>query len=115
MKSGDLRWLVNIEQKTLVKNTTTGEVTYTWSLFTSVWADMQPVSRRGSRSSWEAVIAQQVKAERVIQFVIRYIPGIDETMRVNRNGELYDIRSIINVDTRNRELWLICEYGLSGG
>lgn len=116
MKSGDLRWPVTIQSKTPVRNATSGEITYTWGTFASVWADMQPVARRGSRAAWEAVIAEQIKAQRVIQFVIRWIPGVDETMRIiDQAGLIWDIKSIIDNDTRNRELWLIAEYGLDNG
>lgn len=116
MKGGELRWPITIQQKTPVQSGTSGEVTYTWSTFASVWADMQPVSRRGSRAAWEQVIAEQVKAQRVVMFVIRWIAGVDETMRVvDQAGLIWDIKSLLNVDTRNRELWLISEYGLDNG
>lgn len=115
MKAGLLRWPITIEQKTNVQDPNTGEMTPTWSTFVTTRADMQPVARRGSRSAWEAVVAQQIKASSVILFDIRYIAGIDETMRVRANGKVYDIKTIINVDSRNRELWLICETGLDAG
>ena len=116
MRAGQMRWPVTIQQKTGTQNATTGEMTYTWSTFATVFADMSPVSRRGSKAAWETVIAQQTMAQRVVQFVIRYMAGIDETMRiVDYNGGLWDIKTIINVDTRNRELWLICVEGVDVG
>jgi SPP1 family predicted phage head-tail adaptor len=116
MKAGALRWPITIQQRVPSQSSTTGEVTYTWTTFASVWADMAPVAKRGSRAAWEAVIAEQVKAQRVIQFVIRYIPGVNEQMRIlDQSGLYWDIKSIINNDTRNRELWLIAEYGLNNG
>jgi SPP1 family predicted phage head-tail adaptor len=117
MKAGDLRWQITIQQKTPSSpNPATGEISYTWSTFATVWADATPISRRGSRAAWEAVIAAQVKAQRVNQFDIRYIPGIDETMRVvDVDGRIWDIKSIIDVNTRHRELWLVCEAGLDQG
>jgi head-tail adaptor len=85
MKAGALRWPITIQQRVPSQSSTTGEVTYTWTTFASVWADMAPVAKRGSRAAWEAVIAEQVKAQRVIQFVIRYIPGVNEQMRIRRS------------------------------
>lgn len=116
MKAGLLRWPITIQQKTSTKNTTTGEVTYTFSDFASVRADIQPVSRKGSRSAWEGVIAEQVKPQKVAQFVIRYIPGVTEQMRiVDTAGLFWDIKAIIDEETRNRTLYLISEYGLDNG
>lgn len=117
MKAGALRWPVTIQQKVPSQSGTTGEVTYTWTTFANVRADMQPVERKGSRAAWEGLVAEQIKAQRVVQFVIRYIPGVSETMRIldNDGVTVWDIKSIVNVDTRNRELWLICETGETQG
>ena len=117
MRAGQMRWPITIQQKVGTQNATTGEMTYTWTnLATNVFADMLPISRRGSKAAWEAVIAQQTMAQRVVQFDIRYMDGIDETMRiVDYNGGLWDIKTIINVDMRNRELWLICVEGVDVG
>jgi head-tail adaptor len=117
MKSGKLRWTVTIQSKTNAQNPNSGAMSPTWSDFvTGIRADMVPVARRGSKAAWEALIAQQTVAQRVIQFDIRYYPGIDETMRViDPDGGVWDIKTIIDVDTRHVELWLICEKGISLG
>lgn len=116
MKSGALRWPVTIQQKTPSQDSVTGEVTYAFSTFATVRADIEPISRAGSRSAWEAVIAEQVKSQKVVQFVIRYIPGVTEQMRIiDTAGSFWDIKSIIDVGTRNRTLYLISEFGLDQG
>jgi SPP1 family predicted phage head-tail adaptor len=117
MQAGKLRWPIVIEQKTAVKNTSTGEVTYTWGTFASTRASMSFVARPSSRGAWEGLIAQQLRAVRIVQFDIRYIAGIDEQKRVRvlDDGKIYDIKMLIDPDNRHRELWLICEFGLSTG
>lgn len=117
MQAGQLRWPIVIERKTSVKNTTTGEITYTWSTFATTRAFVSFVARKQSKAAWEGFIAQQIKAVRVVEFDIRYIPGVDETMRVRvpDDGKIYDIKMVIDVDYRHRELWLIAEFGLTQG
>jgi SPP1 family predicted phage head-tail adaptor len=119
MKGGTLRWPITIQQRgAATQDPNSGAITYgAWTTFAApVFSDMTPIARRGSKAAWEAVIAQQTSAQRVVQFDIRYIPGIDETMRVlDYDGNAWDIKTIIDVDTRHRELWLICERGITEG
>lgn len=117
MKAGKLRWPIQIQQKTTSTDSNTGEVIVTgWVTLFRPFADIQPIARGASRAVWETVISQQLKAQKVAQFDIRYMPGILETHRIlDWYGNIWDIKAIVNVDQRNRELWLICEYGLTQG
>ena len=118
MKAGKLRWPITIQQRgTPTQDPVSGEITYgTPSTFASVMADMATSARSGSRSVWEMVVAQQTIARRVVQFDVRFIPGVDETMRiVDYEGKVWDIKAIVDVETRHRELWLVCEMGLTAG
>lgn len=116
MRAGRHRWPITIQQKTETQSST-GSMVPSWSTFVApAWADISPIARAGSKAAWEIVLAQQTVAKRVAQFDIRYIPGLTETMRVvDYDGLIWDIKSIIDLNMRHRELWLICEFGADAG
>jgi head-tail adaptor len=117
MQGGKLRWPIEIEHKVGTQDPVTGQMTYVWSLFVATRADKQTAVKRGSKAIWEQVYAQQEHAIRVVLWDIRYIAGIDETMRIKdvSTSEYYNIRAIVDVDGRRRELWLMAEFGLNKG
>lgn len=45
----------------------------------------------------------------------RYIPGVDETMRVLWNGYIFNIRSVESDATARRETRMICAAGVNDG
>lgn len=75
----------------------------TWADTATVWAAVLPLS---GREYWAA---QQVSAERAVEFHTRYLSGVVPKMRVSYNSRTFDIKSVINVEERNRELILVTE------
>jgi SPP1 family predicted phage head-tail adaptor len=47
--------------------------------------------------------------------VIRYRSGVLPAMRVIYQGRVFDIQSVIDVDTQHRRLALMCSEGLNQG
>ncbi len=79
-----------------------GEVRGTLTKFTTLMAS---VNYRGGR---EGFYARQVVATGNIVFKIRHYPGIKETMYIEYNGKMYDIRHIAE-DGRRRFLEITAE------
>jgi len=64
----------------------------TWSTLATVWASVE--DKTGS----ESFRADQLTAYRNTVFTIRYISGIDETMRVKYNDQYFNIRMVKSPD-----------------
>jgi SPP1 family predicted phage head-tail adaptor len=91
--------IVNIERPVMVKQDA-GDLTTTWELFSTVYASKH--LKRGS----ESFKSGQKQATQQTDFKIRYIAGISEQMRINHNGELYDITL---VDEKQRDGYIRLE------
>jgi SPP1 family predicted phage head-tail adaptor len=72
-----------------------------------VWAAIQPL--QGD----ERLRAQQLQSRVTHKIVLRYRPDIRTSHRVNFNGRIFNIRSVINLDERSRWLELMCEEGVA--
>lgn len=72
----------------------TGEITYTWIVFATVWARYMPIRGR------EYFAAQQINASIDATFRIRYIPNLTTVHRIKWDGKLWDIQSIIEIGRR---------------
>lgn len=109
MRPGNLRHLVRIEEPTLSSAGAYGGKATTWSLYATARADIRPVS--GAK----LFAAQAVQSRVDVEIIIRYIDGVTAGMRINHNGTYYNISHVINRNTRDRELLLMCETGLDEG
>ena len=69
----------------------------------SVWAEVIPISSKEFYSN----ASENVK--NIIKFSIRYLRGITSDMKVEFQGNTYNIKGIMNIDMRYKELILICE------
>ncbi len=96
-----LRHRVEIQKLTSVYDEW-GDPTEEWATIATAWAAVEPVS---GREYWAAAT---VRAEATVKVTLRYIPGITPQHRLLFRGEIYDIKSVINTETRNRELVLMC-------
>lgn len=101
MRSGPLRHRVAIEQATETQDAY-GEPDVTWSTFVETWASVDPITSR------EYFSAQRENAEITHRVRMRYRPNITHKMRVKWGARVFDIRSIINANSRNRSLELLC-------
>lgn len=127
MQAGLLRWPIVIEYPALsAPNATSGEQTNTWATFITTRANMETSARMGTKSAWELFVAAQTRAARLTLFQIRYQKGptnipayplgqIDESMRIRNpdDGRIWAIKSITDVMTRHRELWIFAEFGIT--
>jgi len=106
MRAGRLRHRLVLQSKTYTVNSY-GEQAVTWSTETTVWGAIEPLSGR------EMYAQNQIQPEAKVRIVIRYNSSIDESWRVKHDGLYYDIEDVINHDTRDRMLTLMCRQGVS--
>ncbi len=109
MRSGRLRHVVTIEHYTESQDLNTGEVTNDWATFATVRAGVEPLKGR------EFFASQERQSEVEVRIVIRYLEGVESTMRVLFDSRYYAIKSVINKDERNREMELMCAQGVLSG
>lgn len=73
-----------------------GFETETYENFKTVWAS---ISNLHGREYFEAAT---LNAEKTVKFTIRYIDGIDNSMRISFRGKQYEITFIDNIKYENR-------------
>lgn len=106
MNIGNLRHRVTIE-KPVKKTDPYGDPYDDWSDHATVWAAIEPLT---GREYWGA---QQVNSEVTGKIRIRYLPGVDPTMRVKFGTRIFEILAIMNPNERNEETILMVKEKLS--
>jgi SPP1 family predicted phage head-tail adaptor len=108
MKIGPMRQRVSVETLTETQDSY-GQLVETWTAAGTYWAEVKNLS------GWEAVNAQQVKAQATHQVRMRYIaslfsnPGLLPSMRLLFGTRVFNILWVNNVDERNREYRLLTQ------
>ena len=95
MNPGELRHRITFQKFTTTVNENGFEVEE-WVNFKTLWAS---VSNLHGREYFQAAAVQK---ENTVKFVIRYIPGIDTSMKILFKGNHYDITSIDNIRYENK-------------
>jgi SPP1 family predicted phage head-tail adaptor len=101
MNAGRLRHRVDI-QNYVEEYDELGQLIEDWLPFAQVWAAVEPL--RGQ----EFIAAQALASVTTTRIRMRYIPGVVSSMRVVFRGRTYNIQSVIEVETRGREIQLMC-------
>jgi len=97
MEAGRLRHRVIVEQVSLTADAM-GQGTETWTTYTTLWMDLQPLRGR------ELIAAQAVNSEITVKAISRYKSGISPTMRLKHGTAIYTILEIVNPGMRNISL-----------
>ncbi len=100
-----LRHKVALESKTLVSDTAGGYET-TWVLVSNLWASI--TRARGG----EAFSSGQLSAKSTHIFRLRYNADIQPDMRFVFDGRVFNIRSLHNIEEKNRTLDVYVEEGV---
>jgi SPP1 family predicted phage head-tail adaptor len=105
MQAGRLRERIAFQRRTESLDGY-GEDQGAWTAIVSNWpADVSPLFGR------EFFASQQTQSDISVRIVCRYsseISGVTVKDRIQHGATYYDIRSIINVNSRNRELQFMC-------
>ncbi len=99
MKAGTLRHRAIIQK--LNTFNTLGEITDNWTTYATVWGNLEPLK---GREYFESAIEE---AEVTAKYTMRYIKGVKPHMRLSYGNHEYDIISVINPGTKDRELQLM--------
>lgn len=102
--SSDLRHTIDIEQSVGVKDSSGGQST-TWQRV------LRPRAKVWDTLGWEKAVSGKLEAQKRVNIVIRYTAVPTEAMRVVLDGVEMQIRSIINIERRNKWLHILCEEG----
>jgi len=105
IRAGRLRNRLTLQYKTETR-TSTGAVEHTWTTDSTVWGAIEPLSGK------EYIAASQTQNENTVRIVIRYHATIADTWRVVNDGLAYSIHSIINSDSRDHMMVLMCSQGV---
>ena len=101
MRAGWLRHRVTIQEK-IVTRDTYGEEDFTWSDTATVWASVEPSRGR----DFQQAQTEQVTYDTVIR--LRYGTDINPENRIVWNGQYYDVRSVVSVFEKSKELEAQC-------
>lgn len=108
--AGKLRHRVVIQSRTQTQDENTGAVTIGWADFKTVWASIEPLSAR------EFIQSSAVQSDINSRIVIRYLEGVDATMRILHRDAIYNIRGVLSDKVSGLEyLTLPCASGVSEG
>lgn len=102
VEGGRLRHRITIEQRSTSQNSF-GEPLLTWTTFITRWASVEPIIGK------EFFASQQVQSEVTTKIRVRDATGVLPQMRVNYNSRIYDIKSIMDIEERGREVLLMCQ------
>lgn len=101
MRAGELRQRVTIQQKSVTRDTTGGEV-ITWTTFATVWGHVIPLG------GTERVRYGLEESEANARIKIRYKAGVVPWMRVDWGDHEYDILEVVDTWSSTREMVLLC-------
>lgn len=104
--AGMLREPLTIQRKLAVSDGMGGQAIQ-WIDLTTVRAHVKPLSGR------EAVQAMQLQASITHRIYMRYRADLTPADRLVMRGQPLQIRSVINVEMRNRWLELACDAGVA--
>ena len=104
IKVGDLRHRVSIQRKTRAPDGVGGSIV-TWVQYATPWCKITP--KTGS----ERIYLDRLNAQGLSTVIMRYRADMSEKDKLVFRGNEYQIRSIINIEERNRYSELVIEKG----
>lgn len=102
MRAGALRHRITIERQATAQDDWGGVVNH-WATIGTFSASIEPINGR------EYFAAQAVQSEVTARIRMRYHPDVLPSDRVNHNGTIYNVLSIIDKDMKNIQLELMCK------
>lgn len=95
MKIGEFKHRITIKRLITEVNENGFEVE-TYETYKTLWAK---ITNLHGKEYFEAAAIQK---EKTVKFIFRAVKGIDETMKIDFNGKLYDITFIDNIKYENK-------------
>lgn len=101
MDVGTLRHRITIQSATTAEDEF-GQPIESWATFAEAWASVEQLTGR------EYFQAQQTQAETMFRVRIRYLSGVEQTMRVIHGAMTLEILAVLNTYCHSREMQLMC-------
>ena len=104
MRAGRLNQRVTFQRKTESLDAYREDVG-AWADLVTVYAGVEPVSGK------EFFSALMVQSDITTRVVVRHSADVSVVKakdRISHNGQIYDIQSILNIGSRNKELHFMC-------
>lgn len=105
VNAGAFRHRVEIQAQAL-GNDSVGQPNAEWLPLVTLKCAIEPITGR------ELMSAGADYAGVTDRIVVRYVPGITQDMRAIHRGDVYNIKSVIDVQVLHRLLILLCERGV---
>lgn len=102
MESGKLRERINIQSIAETRDAQGGFIDG-WSTFSEVWAEVTPLNGN------EVFYGDKVESIHDHAVKIRFLAGIDTTMRILHDGKTLNILNRKDVKDRHRMILLLCK------
>ena len=102
MKAGALDQRISVERFTSTEDEL-GQPIEAWAPLFTCWAAVEPLTGR------EYIAAQAAVSEVTAKIRMRFRPWMTAQDRVIHDGTIYNIVSVIDVRSENRELVLMCK------
>ena len=102
MKAGQLDQRVTVERFSRTEDEL-GQPIESWAPLFTCWAAVEPLTGR------EFIAAQAAQSEVTARIRMRFRPWMTAEDRVIHNGTTYNIVSLVDVRSENRELVLMCK------
>jgi SPP1 family predicted phage head-tail adaptor len=99
---GEFRHIITFQKETNIENAY-GETDNIWEDVLQTRGGIYPISGK------EFYAAERVNSELSHKVNMRYVPNITPDLRINFEGRIFQIISVINFQERNVELQLLCK------
>ena len=102
MRAGELDQRVTLERFGEYKDAS-GAWTEGWETVGTFWAAVLPLTGK------EIIAADAVTAITDVRVIMRYQPGVTAADRLKHDGKTFNVVTVINRRSANRELELLCK------
>lgn len=111
MRAGNLNKLITIESLSSGQDYFGQPLENSWNTFKEVRASITPIMRNINS---EAFSGNADFAQVTHKIKIRYISGVNASMRAVFDGRIFDFIYVTNVSERNRELEILAKENING-
>ena len=108
MNIGALKHKIIIQQKVSTVDNE-GITQRVWTSYKTVYAAYRPLSGR------EFIQLSAANAENIVTFIMRYIPGLLNNMRVIYMNKIYNITAIIDLEGKHKEMHVTTTEEIQNG
>lgn len=108
MRAGSLNKKITIQKLGDAVDDFGGIIEGGYQDFATVWASINPVSGK------EAFLSNRDFSTVSHKIKIRYLAGIDASMRIFWNDRFFEIKYFINYQEANKEIEFLCEEQING-